>query len=178
MALMKKVISVTEIILGIMWEIGSGTVKSFFPHKYAKKFGYGKKINTFQTSLHRLKTKGLVKKTGNIYCLTSKGKKEAFLAFINNEVSMFKLNPQAWDGKWRIIFFDIPEKKRKYRDYLRFIIRTIGFKEFQKSIWIYPHSVPSFLKDLLFEENIKQYTRLITTNEIEYDKDLRAKFSL
>ncbi len=110
--------------------------------------------------------------------MTSKGKKEAFLAFINNEVSMFKLAPQAWDRNWRIIFFDIPEKKRKHRDYLRFIIRTIGFKEFQKSIWIYPYPVPSFLKDLLFEENIKQYTRLITTKEIEYDKDLRKKFSL
>lgn len=175
---MKKVISAAEIILGILWEIGSGTINSFFPHKYAKTFGYSKKTNTYHTSLHRLRKKGLISKKGGIYELTSKGKKEAFLAFINNEVSMFKLAPQAWDRNWRIIFFDIPEKKRKHRDYLRFIIRTIGFKEFQKSIWIYPYPVPSFLKDLLFEENIKQYTRLITTKEIEYDKDLRKKFSL
>jgi len=77
-----------------------------------------------------------------------------------------------------MIFFDVPEKNRHYRDYLRTVLKVIGFKEFQKSIWVYPYPVPKFLKDLLFEERIKQYTRFITTYEIEYDKDLRKKFDL
>ncbi len=83
-----------------------------------------------------------------------------------------------WDGKWRIIFFDVPEKKRRLRDELRSMIRTIGFREFQKSIWVYPYKVPGFLSDILFEENIKHYTRLITTDKIEYDQDLRKMFKL
>jgi len=58
------------------------------------------------------------------------------------------------------------------------MLKGIGFKEFQKSIWIYPYKVPVFLKDVLFEEGIKQYTRLITTYSIEYDKDLRKMFDL
>jgi len=58
------------------------------------------------------------------------------------------------------------------------MLKVIGFKEFQKSVWIYPHKVPKFLKDILFEEGIKQYTRLITTYDIEYDKDLRKLFNI
>jgi len=38
--------------------------------------------------------------------------------------------------------------------------------------------VPNFVKEMLFEENIKHYTRLITTHEIEYDKDIKTMFNL
>jgi hypothetical protein len=58
------------------------------------------------------------------------------------------------------------------------MLKTIGFKEFQKSIWIYPYKVPEFLKEILWEENIKHYTRMITTEDIEYDEDLKKLFHL
>ena len=58
------------------------------------------------------------------------------------------------------------------------MLKVMGFKEFQKSIWVYPYKVPEFLKEILWEENIKHYTRLITTDSIEYDKDLRNLFKL
>ena len=176
----KKSLPIAKAILAVLWETGNITVKSFFPPQYAKKYGYSNLYkNRYYNSLHYLKRKGLVKKAENgIYCLTEEGEKEAFFAYLNGESSIYKPKDQKWDKKWRIIFFDIPEKKRHYRDYLRTLIRTVGFKEFQKSIWIYPYPVPKFLKDLLFEEEIKQYTRFITTYEIEYDKDLRKLFDL
>ncbi len=170
--------SVAKTILAIMWELPTITVNSFFPHKYARKYCYSKNKNTVHTSLGRLCKNGLVKKNKDIFTLTSKGKKEAFLAFTNAEAHSFGIKKEVWDGKWRIIFFDIPETKRKHRDYLRFIIRTIGFREFQKSIWVYPYKIPSFLEEILDEENIKQYTRFITTESIDRDGDIRKMFKL
>jgi len=83
-----------------------------------------------------------------------------------------------WDGKFRIVIWDIPEKKRIVRDLLRRNLRKWGFAHFQKSVWIYPYRVPKFLKEILFEERIKHFTRFITTKRIEYDKDLQKLFKL
>jgi len=38
--------------------------------------------------------------------------------------------------------------------------------------------IPDFLKEILWEENIKPFTRFITTEKIDYDRDLRRKFDI
>ena len=176
----KSTLPVAKGILAVLWKIGKITTTSFFPPQYAKKYGYSSLYkNRYHHSLYYLKRQGFIDKNdAGIFYLTPAGEKEAFFAYLNGEINTYTPKKQKWDKKWRIIFFDVPEKKRHYRDYLRTILKVIGFKEFQKSIWIYPYPVPRFLKDLLFEEQIKQYTRFITTYEIEYDKDLRKKFNL
>lgn len=45
---------------------------------------------------------------------------------------------QEWDGLWRIVVFDIPEAKRSERDSLRRLMRQVGFKQLQKSVWAHP----------------------------------------
>ncbi len=174
----EKFFSVATIILATLWNIGEGTVQAFFPHKYAKKYGYAKSPVSYRSSLTRLQKQGFIqKKSRGVYRLTSKGEKEALHAFINAETGMYQPNyTSKWDGGWRFIFFDVPEAKRKKRDFLRKILRTVGFKEFQKSVWVYPYAVPSFLRDLLFEEDIKRHTRFIVAESIEYDDDLRRMF--
>jgi DNA-binding transcriptional regulator PaaX len=174
-----KKIPVTKVILASLWQTREGTAKSFSSHKYSRIFGYGKNATTYRSSLSKMKKGGLVKKRGrSIFYLTPKGKKSALLAFVNAETQMHRQNRRKWDGGWRIVFFDIPEKKRRYRDYLRVILKSLGFHEFQRSVWISPWPAPSFLKDLLFEENIRQYTRFIITEHIEHDGDLKKKFNL
>ena len=47
--------------------------------------------------------------------------------------------PARWDGKWRVVMFDVPEKRKKVRDTLRFLLRSAGFVLFQDSVWIQPY---------------------------------------
>jgi len=178
-------LSVAKLIFIILKETGQITVDAFFHNSHAGRFGFGqgpKYYRNYYSTAHRLHKQGFLAKHGNIYKLTDKGEKEAFFAKLNfyKNTRNIKQPPdkKTWDGKWRIIFFDVPEKKRRYRDELRSMLKCIGFKEFQKSIWIYPYQVPIILKEILFEEGIKHYTRLITTDNIEYDLDLRKKFNL
>ena len=172
-------VSMADIILSVLWHFREATLRIIDRHPYARIFSQKKSKNTYATSLTRLRKQKLIQKKGReTFVLTPEGRKKALFAFINTETRVFKQKQSRWDGGWRIIFFDIPEKKRKYRDYLRLILKTIGFKEFQRSVWIYPYQVPAFLQELLFEENIKQYTRFITTEHIEYDKDLRKLFNV
>lgn len=183
--------SIPSLIMTILWEVGNATVEAFFNPRYARKYGYSHLYNnrfltkpyhakSYNLAIKRLENRGYIKRENNIYYLTDNGQKEAFLNYIKDNGSPFiDINkPDKWDRKWRIIFFDVPEKKRILRDELRIMLKAIGFKEFQKSIWIYPYPVPDYLKKILFEEKIKQYTRLITTENIEYDRDLRSMFNL
>ncbi|MEK7125969.1 MAG: hypothetical protein AAB517_00675 [Patescibacteria group bacterium] len=47
--------------------------------------------------------------------------------------------PVLWDGKWRVVMFDVPEKRKKIRDTLRMLLRSAGFIHFQDSAWIQPY---------------------------------------
>ena len=45
---------------------------------------------------------------------------------------------RSWDGKWRIILFDLPEDQREIRRRLRRKLRSSGFGCMQRSAWISP----------------------------------------
>src|SRR3989338_118105 len=48
--------------------------------------------------------------------------------------------PKIWDGKWRIVIFDIPEnERRRMRDAMRQKLQKIGFYQMQKSVWVFPY---------------------------------------
>lgn len=175
----QKNISTAKAVLAAMWHLKEAGRDRLFSHKYVRYLCRGKHKNTYRSCIFRLCGLRLLKKSYNdVLILTDKGARQALAAFIETESILHKKGNQHWDGGWRMVFFDIPEKKRKYRDYLRKILRLIGFYELQRSIWVYPYPVPGFLKDLMFEKNIKPYVRFITTNYVNNDKDLRIIFGL
>ncbi len=44
----------------------------------------------------------------------------------------------AWDGKWRMILFDIPESQRTMRQFFRLKLLDFGARMFQSSVWLTP----------------------------------------
>ncbi|MCX6874793.1 MAG: hypothetical protein NTW21_13440 [Verrucomicrobia bacterium] len=54
---------------------------------------------------------------------------------------------RSWDGKWRVILFDVPEEERASRRKLRHKLEAAGFGCMQRSAWISPDS----LNDLAVE---------------------------
>lgn len=46
--------------------------------------------------------------------------------------------PESWDGKWRVIIFDIPNKRKVSRDVLRCKLINLGFVKIQESVYVYP----------------------------------------
>ena len=71
----------------------------------------------------------------HVLTLTKLGRKISRNASLDNiEIQ----RPKHWDKQWRILVFDIPERKRLERDILRAKIRQLGFREFQRSVWVLP----------------------------------------
>ena len=174
----QKILGITKSILAILLEGTTVAMGAFFAHPYSHIFCNHNKKRDYYRTLDRLKKRGLIKKSSDTFRLTKKGEKEAFFAHLDTQVLLYKPRERKWDGRWRMIIFDVPEKKRRYRDYLRQVLKTLGFKELQKSTWVTPYPIPNFLKELLWEEKMKHFTRFIIIKEIDYDKDLRKSFNL
>lgn len=47
--------------------------------------------------------------------------------------------PKRWDGKWRVVIFDIKERRRLTRNRLRDVLKRLDFKRLQDSVWVYPY---------------------------------------
>jgi len=146
-----------------------------------------KTANSYYTALARLKRRRQIVRTPDRrYELTQAGEYAAMKAFVRKEMVSLEESakgigssataPQRWDGKWRIAIFDVPESKRPLRDYLRSVLKRLGCREFQRSMWIYPHRLPSFVAKLFQDPQVRRYARLLTASDIDYDDDLQKKF--
>ena len=141
-----------------------------------KKYPNKKVYDTF----YKLKKQGLInfyKKNNQIYIsLTEKGKRRAGWMQIN-DLKIKK--PKKWDGKWRILLFDIAEMKREYREALRGKLKDLNFQLFQKSAWIMPYDCSREVNLLKSFFGLKDgEVRLIVSNNIGDDKELRSSFEL
>jgi len=86
--------------------------------------------------------------------------------------------PKKWDNKWRIVIFDIPEKKKKVRDSINMKLKELGFESLQKSTFVYPHECR---KEIEFIKNhflLKKEIRYILAEEIDNEMELIRLFDL
>lgn len=130
-----------------------------------------KKIN----SLQRL---GFVVKKetpeGWVVTITEKGKKRVL------EYKLGDLEPKAgsWDGKWRLVFFDIVELSRGKRDRLRKYLKKLGLKPMQESVYVGPFDIKdevAYVREVL---DIPDGVKLGVMEELENDEDLREIFKV
>lgn len=180
-------VSVSQVVLLILSQTGKSTFREIRAHPLARRLGVDRSENSFYTALARLKRRKAITRTSDhCYELTASGEYAALKAYVRKEHWLLEqkenalLKPQSirWDGKWRIVLFDVPEQKRPIRDYLRNVLKRHGFIEFQRSMWVWPHKLPEFLSKLLSDPLMRKYTRAITTYDIDYDEDLRKRFKL
>ncbi len=103
------------------------------------------------------------------YKISEKGKSKV-RKFIIDELQISA--PREWDKKWRLIIFDIPEKKRSGRVAFRKKLNDMGFYQCQKSAWIHPFSCMEeieFVKDFF---NIKPFVKIFLVEEMTDGKTL------
>lgn len=176
----KRGLSMSDAILGVLWHFKESSRERLTEHKYISSLCSDKHGNTLRSAVFRLSRAGLIKKDfNNILTLTEKGQERALASFIEAELVIHHdLIDPKWDGGWRMIFFDIPEAKRKERDYLRRVIKLVGFREFQRSIWVYPYPVPEFLKNLVLRDHLRPHISFVTTSLLDDDSELRKIFKL
>ena len=101
-----------------------------------------------------------VVKNGEVYLrLTSKGSDK-----IKQDIPLFKYSNQRWDGYWRLVIFDIPEKRKVLRDVLRRKLVSLGLGRWQKSVYITPFNLEEEINQFLTHLAVDQHVAASTHN--------------
>lgn len=131
-------------------------------------------------AIHSLYTSHLVSEKHNkdgttTLILNENGKRKA-LTFNIEKLEIKK--PSNWDGKWRIVMFDIPEKIRRLRDSLRLHFNELGFIELQKSVFVFPYPCSKEIEFILEFYNARKHIRFVLAEKIDNELHLKSKFKL
>ena len=108
------------------------------------------------------------------FVLSEKGKLRALTYRFEN----MQIQTNAWDGKWRLVAFDVPEKIKPAREALRRKLRELGFYEFQKSVFVFPYECKDEIDFIIEFFNMRPYVRYGVLEVIDNDLHLRKIFKL
>lgn len=107
--------------------------------------------------------------------LTEKGKRRA-LTF--NFKKMKIKTPGVWDGLWRIVIFDIPEKHKTARLALRDKLLALGFFQCQKSVYIHPFPCEDEVEFISQFFEVGRFVRYGVLKHITNEAELLLYFNL
>lgn len=135
-------------------------------------------VRRINQELKRLKKRGLVemiKRRNGLMTLklTKKGKEK--LAKYNIEDLKIE-KPEKWDGKWRIIIFDIPVSKNNERGMLRRKMKHLGFYKLQNSVFVHPFpcfEIVTFLRNYF---DVQEEVEYIEAERLENNDKLITHF--
>jgi hypothetical protein len=107
--------------------------------------------------------------------LTKNGKTQARRISLFGGAIEFKKS-KKWDGKWRMVFFDIPEKDRIFRDILRGHLYDLKFYKLQQSVFVSPYQYEKPILELVSIYHAESYVRVVTATKIDNEAVLKKYF--
>jgi len=149
-------------VIGAMAKLG------LWPHQRQKE--------TILSSRKRLVTRGLLVYKKGMLEVTESGRK-----YLMRETLFDSLKHRKkikWDGKWRILIFDIPQYRKCDREHIRNTLISIGFMRLQHSVWIYPYDCEDLMTLLKADLKISKDVLYMIVEALEYDRPIREHFGL
>jgi DNA-binding transcriptional regulator PaaX len=145
---------------------------------------FGRKQHQFayqtKSVLRRLAEKGHVRfvhKGGTRYVEITEAGKRAVEIDIRLGAQK-KQRPRRWDKRWRLVMFDIPDKRKKMRDHLRRTMAEAGFSRLQDSVWIFPYDCEELIRLLKIDMHFGNDVRYAIVESLENDTALKQHFRL
>lgn len=168
----------TKEILHVLADAGYAMLDGFLPPHYPEAklarilLGVNRRRSRsnakhlLSSTLHRLKQQGLVNYRGHHktaqWKLTRDGK--AFLMKIHAaEKDLYSLSPE--DGVIRIVAFDIPEKLRTKRDWLREQLLACDYHLLQRSVFLGKRPLPDTFIRRVDEMKIRKYIHIASLTQ-------------
>lgn len=93
------------------------------------------------------------------------------------DIEQLEIPQKKWDNKWRIIFYDIPEKHKSARNALGSKLRELGCLQLQRSVWVHPLPCQDEINAVAMAYEIEKYVTYIVASHINNQHILIKKFS-
>jgi len=136
-------------------------------------------LSYLRRNLERLKKQKLVEidqKDGQTIIKITKAGKRKVLRYALDELEIPET--KFWDGKWRMVIYDIPTNKRYLSDLLNQTLKNLGFLSLQKSVFLIPYPCQPQIEFLREYFNLGENVIVVEVNKIEDDKPFREYFGL
>lgn len=95
------------------------------------------------------------------------------------EINKLKIiKPITWDKKWRLVIFDIPEKRKRSRDSFAGYLKNLDFYRLQDSVFVHPYDC---LNEITLVANlclVSNYVNYGILSEISKENVLKKHFHL
>ena len=173
---------IAEIILSTLLAVGVIAVAVTMPN-VVQLFKYFDPKNStdrlrIKRSVYRLEQAGFVKRKdgkGGLFMLTQKGKEKAMRYAIEQ---MRIASQKAWDKKWRLIMFDVPEEKKQARRAINLALKKLGCVQYQKSVFITPFPCSKEIDFVGECFGVRDHIRIIVASEIEQSEPFKKIFKI
>lgn len=157
--------TMTEKVLIVIDAIIKENLSIMYPYK-----GVGRSFRKYRGSIAKVIWE--LQRNGYLEEIEIKGEKHLKMTPKGRLKLIKKKILKQWDGSWRIIAFDIEEKRKKTRDLFRSKLAELNCKPIQKSVWITPNDISVELQELLeilsLEDNVDYFIAKALTNEEKY----------
>ncbi len=128
-------------------------------------------LRNYQKLIYKLKSQGLLKVEEHgeksFFSMTAKGKLRlaALDVRLKNRLPVITYSPSKSERPV-IVSFDIPEKLRSKRDWVREVLKHLGLRMVHQSVWIGMMKIPKELLDDLREMNLLEYIEIFEVGKM------------
>ncbi|OIP06783.1 hypothetical protein COS66_02075 [Candidatus Berkelbacteria bacterium CG06_land_8_20_14_3_00_43_10] len=127
-----------------------------------------------RSRIRQLEHGGIIELWEHEYRLTAQGK-----ALVKQfKVHDVTLSHGAWDGRWRLVSYDIPVEKSAQRNTFRRTLKAWGFCLVQKSLWVFPWECSDEISALAHSLDIASYVIYMSTDTVPMQERLITIFGV
>ena len=172
-----KIVLMTIAVVGMVLIVvalpGMGQVLTLFKPKNQNDRN---KLRRVFKQLNKQKVINYYQKNGkDIIEITSKGEKK----LVAYKFESLKLDTKKrWDGKWRVVMFDIPERQKQARNAIGRKLKEIGFIQLQKSVFIAPYECEAEIDFIGEYFSVRKYIKYMRVEHVEDEHKLKNHFAL
>jgi len=105
----------------------------------------------------------------NYLKLTQKGKGKLNCIKLEGEEALVS---NTWDGFWRIIILDIPEKRKGEREGLRYLLKKANFVCIKNTVWISPYPYENLFTNIKKDLNLGNELMILVTDKLDPETNL------
>lgn len=156
-------------------------LKPYFDDARKEEYNAWKRFNIpyFKRTISRLEKQKLITVKENngrqIVEITSVGAKR-ILKLSLDQLEIKK--PRVWDGKWRLVSYDIPKEFNSAREFFRRYLDAWGFYPLHESVFLHAYSCEKEVEFLREYLGIGEYVRIFQVSRIENDKLFKDFFGI
>lgn len=125
--------------------------------------------------LHEQKLVEVVEENGQeIVKLTQKGHTK----YLRYKMEDWSNNNKGWDGKWRLVIYDISKLKKAKQEAFRRMLKQMNFWPLQESVYLTPYKCQDSIGYLREYFNIGEEVMLLEVSKLENEGHYKQYFGL